>query len=384
MQIVKQILRKKFGRNWFKVLSDNASLQYLISYTNLMPFKKRYAYILLGGHGLGLQAFMSYLDMMGAKPREIFAYDLIYPFVFHENFDGIVIEKTLNNSFVRQVLSTLKFRVPVYQIVRDPISVVKSCYNVELLHSFSTTQMQENREKILIHVIRDLSYLMFCFTSMQKSVQHITSDITYLTQDSIGQDNLQNTLNDFADRFGYKHIELSKEKSVLKGTAFPRAFPYIFEVNGNEFGLFIEGREKRHCEIDMLFDKRSIFKDRDYKIQKIKDLSVRGYENYPVYLAKLNHEKGEVVANLNDVELKAKEVLDYILEVLEEHQQLMLNEEQILEILFEEKFRHISKDIALKIHGELECLRKDRMDILKTFKYTERFLHFFNLDIERN
>ncbi|MCE3037117.1 hypothetical protein LW135_04660 [Helicobacter sp. faydin-H20] len=285
MKILKKYLRKKFGRNWHKVLSDYAFTRRALSYTNLFPCKKSYRYILLGGHGMGMQAVMAYLDKMGAKPREIFAYEMLFPFVFFEDFDGIVIEKASDEKFYHRTLKTLKKKVPVYQIIRDPISIIKSCFNVDLLLQISNINMQEDREKLLIEAIKKFSHLMFYFTSLQNSIKHLATDITYLTQDSINQKNLQNTLNTFANRFNYSPIKI--EESVLKGTAFPRAFPYIFEVEGKSFGLFLSGREKRHCEFDMYISKKHLLKHRDWHITKIKDIKIQGYEDYPLYLASL-------------------------------------------------------------------------------------------------
>ncbi|MCE3038677.1 hypothetical protein [Helicobacter anatolicus] len=282
---IRSFFKLAFGGHWGSIFSKIPPAKFLITSTNLFAKKLSYRYILLGGHGMGMQSFRYYLEQIGATPREIYWYEMLAPFVLYKKDEGLLIDKDPKNEFAKKILSKQKISIPVYQIIRDPISIIKSCLNATIFHRISVLQDKKDVENVLIEILKNTPHLMFYFTSLQNSIKHLATDITYLTQDSINQKNLQNTLNDFANRLNYSPMKI--EESVLKGTAFPRAFPYIFEVEGKSFILSLNGREDKHSELDMgtfISKKFPIIKE---KIFFIKEVIFEGYEDYPLYLASL-------------------------------------------------------------------------------------------------
>ncbi|MCE3040059.1 hypothetical protein [Helicobacter anatolicus] len=280
---IRSFFKLASGGHWGSIFSKILPAKFLITLTNFFAKKLSYRYILLGGHGMGMRSFRYYLEQIGATPREIYWYEMLAPFVFYRKDEGLLIDKDLKNEFAKKILSRQKISIPCYQIIRDPISIIKSCLNATIFHRISALQDKKDVENVLIEILKNTPHLMFYFTSLQNSIKHLATDITYLTQDSINQKNLQNTLNDFANRFNYSPIKI--EESVLKGTAFPRAFPYIFEVEGESFVLSLNGREDKHSELDMgtfISKKFPIIKE---KIFFIKEVIFEGYEDYPLYLA---------------------------------------------------------------------------------------------------
>ena len=207
----------------------------IISSTNLLPHPQKYDYILLGGHGLGLTAMFYYLKKIGAKPEEIWSYEIVRPFVFYRNFSGIVLDKAPLNNQSQKILKTCTKKVPVYQIVRDPISVIKSNINVTMFHSISKINSKKDAQDKLIEVIKGISHLMFYFGSQRKLIDHLKLDITYLTMKDIGENGMEATLKNFINRFKLPCVdtkEICSSESVVKGSIFPRCFPHIFSING--------------------------------------------------------------------------------------------------------------------------------------------------------
>lgn len=207
----------------------------VISSTNLLPHPQNYEYILLGGHGLGMTAMFHYLKKIGARPEEILSYEIVRPFIFYRNFSGMVLDKAPLNNQSQKILKTCTKKVPVYQIVRDPISIIKSNINVTMFHSISKINNKKDAQDKLIEIIKGISHLMFYFSSQRKLIDHLKLDITYLTMKDIGESGMPTTLNNFIKRFKlpYNHTkEICSSESVIKGSIFPRCFPHIFRING--------------------------------------------------------------------------------------------------------------------------------------------------------
>lgn len=207
----------------------------VISSCNLLPHPQNYDYILLGGHGLGMTAMFHYLKKIGARPEEIWSYEIVRPFIFYRNFSGMVLDKAPLNNQSHKILQTCTKKVPVYQIVRDPISVIKSNINVTMFHSISKINNKKDAQDKLIEIIKGISHLMFYFSSQRKLIDHLKLDITYLTMKDIGESGMPTTLNNFIKRFKLPYNntkEICSSESVIKGSIFPRCFPHIFSIDG--------------------------------------------------------------------------------------------------------------------------------------------------------
>ena len=207
----------------------------VISSTNLLPHPQNYEYILLGGHGLGMAAMIYYLKKIGAKPEEILSYEIVRPFIFYRNFSGMVLDKAPLNNQSQKILKICTKKVPVYQMVRDPISVIKSNINVTMFHCISKINNKKEAQDKLIEVIKNISHLMFYFGAQRKLIDHLKLDITYLTMQDVLESGMPTTLNNFVKRFNLNCDNVEKicsGESVVKGSIFPRCFPHIFRING--------------------------------------------------------------------------------------------------------------------------------------------------------
>lgn len=97
---IKLIKGKRWGAFWDKM----PFAKQIISFTNFLPHKNNYKYILIGGHGLGMTAVLHYFEKIGAKPLEIWSYEIVRPFVFYRKFDGMVLDKAPFNSQSARIL----------------------------------------------------------------------------------------------------------------------------------------------------------------------------------------------------------------------------------------------------------------------------------------
>lgn len=392
----------------------------LFSATNYLPHADGYKYILLGGHGLGMTALLYYLEKMGAKPLEIFSYEIVRPFVFFRAFDGLVMDKAPLNAQAAAILKTCRKKVPCYQLVRDPISSLKSNVNVQMFHGISQIRHAADAKKAALRITRDIGHLAFHFGSMRSLTRHIAEDITYIPMREIDEKNMPQTLRRFALRLGYATLDIASEgaaggtessggatagisggistggggganlhgesspqtprgrESVIKGSIFPRCFPIIFSVGGRDFVLStpsrLEGKSRR--EIDINSGTARIFRGQVFVLEE--DIAIAGYEGYPLVLAALDSR--DLGCDLvREARAKALNLVAETIEIIKRHEGLVFSEEELIVAFLEDAA--FAKNLAHKIFYELRFLRKEAPKIVAEFAHTRAFLAHFNLEI---
>lgn len=378
------------GRRWGVIWDRFPFVQKLLSLTNYFPHPQNYRYILLGGHGLGMTALFYYLKQIGAKPDEIWWYELIRPFIFYRKFDGMVLDKSPLNIDAPKILQKLKKKVPAYQLIRDPISIIKSNVNVTIFHLISSVNSQEDADKRLIEVIEQISHLMFHFASIRRLVHHIVTDITYLKMSDIDEKGMPITLQKIAQRFEYNSYEQwgggQQNESVIKGSLFPRCFPHIFKIQNQTFILSTHSRLNASSvkEVDMSSNNHIVRDKLNGSYNIVEDnILVQGHEQYPLILATLgssqNHCEEQILT-------KAKNAVDsyinYAILAIQKHQQFIFDEDKVIDTLRRNK--DFSLKLAHKIHSELHYIRQEAPEFLKDFIHTEKFLKIFGIDIHSN
>ncbi len=376
-QKIRSLIQLIQGGHWASIFSKYAWIAQLITSLNYFPIRKKYRYILIGGHGSGLLSMTYYLEMMQAKPQWIYAHEMMQPFLFFRDFDGMILDKAIKGQTINKILATLQIKVPCYQLLRDPISMIKSCVNASLFHRIDAIHTNEQMQDLLIEILEKTAHLIFYFTSSRKPIEHLIASMTYWTQECINQDQLHQTLLDFAKTLGY-HLPVFPQESVLKGSLFPRAFPYLFELDGISFGLFPNGRENKSSELN-----QAIFLARKARViplgyVELKTFYVQGFEDFPLRLVTWNL-KDKNAYLLQKANVHAMEYIQKVLSALKKHQRLCLHEEGVIAILRDRA--DIGEKIAKKIHQELAILRKEAPMILETFAYTKTLLEIFNQDM---
>lgn len=360
------------GGRWGYFYDRLPGAQKAFNLTNLFPHPSAYRYILLGGHGVGLTAVKYYLSKCQAKPMEILSYENFRPFVFWREFDGLVLDKSPLNDDASRILATCTKRVPVYQLVRDPMSIVKSNVNATMLHTISTIHSQKDANALAFAIIRDISHLMIAFASQRKLVEHITSDVSYLSMEDIDDTNMPSTMQKFCDRFGYTNCSYDEE-SVVKGSSFPRCFPYIFHIDGEVFGLSTLSRlvDGSSAEIDMSAHIDSKRLQWSHPIHKLESIVVEGYESHPLYLvcaAPPPIKSG----SLEQARAKAQSYIESTRTLLERAKQLAFTESTLIEALLQAQ--DLSQYLAQRIERECTIIKNDRLDIWEQFSHTREFL----------
>ena len=363
------------GGHWPTIISHFSLLREAITSLSIFSRKRRLKYILLGSHGLGLTSMKYYLERLGAKPAEVFCYEFIRPFYFSQDFEGMVLDKFPKSKMSAYVLASIRKKVPCYQIVRDPVSVMKSCLNATALHRLSIIQTQTDMEKLLEELLMNIPHLMFYFASIRDLVKNQISEFSYLSQEDITK-KLPQTLNQICDRLKYLKQDIGGGESVLKGTPFYRCFPHFFEISQQTFVLYPKGREGKIKEIDMgtyLENKPKIFFQKE--IFEISTLKVDGYEDSLLYLAALD--KAGLNLPKEQIIFEAEKYLQRISLLLKKHQSLLWDEEKIIRYLTQNN-PTLGQKIASKIRDELRYIYQESPGLYESFRYTHKLFHFFD------
>ena len=107
-------------------------------------------------------------------------------------------------------------KVPIYQIVRCPIEVIKSNINVQMFHALSKVNSKEDSNDMLFKLVNNIPHLMFYFKSMRNLVNHMVLNINYITMKDINDENIYSTLQKFANEIGYNYENIANRGGSKK------------------------------------------------------------------------------------------------------------------------------------------------------------------------
>lgn len=405
---INSMLKIMRSRSWGLFWDKFPFAKKLISITNYVPHRDKYHYILLGGHGLGYVAVMFYLKKIEAKPLDILSYEIVRPFVFFRNFYGLTMDKAPLNDDAKAILQKCKKKVPLYQIIRDPISTIKSNINVQIFHAISSVNSKQDVQSMLLHVVKEIPHLIFYYTSMRNLVAHITSDVTYLRIRDIDDSGMHSTIATIANRFGYNPTFKDSEgggakESAIKGSIFPRCFPYSFclEVSYLDpvhpnflldvsridfsktpfkkyeiFAISTKSRLDSKREAEMDSTKLNKPHKLPYPYYIIDIIIVQNYEAYPLLL--VSSAPKDPKKDYTKAKQKALDYIEYAISNIKKHESLTFNEQDIIDTLLANK--KVAEELAQKIRYELSVLVDDMPGILDEFQFTKQFLVHFGLE----
>ncbi|RAX51925.1 hypothetical protein CCY99_08210 [Helicobacter sp. 16-1353] len=379
---IKTLSKLVIYKNWNVLLHKIPILRFALNATNYIPHPNKYKMILLGGHGLGVNSFVYYLNKINIKTSSI----TNKPFIFWGDLQCILVD-SINTKYTNKILSKLTYKVMVYQLVRCPISTIKSVINVLILNYISILNNKDDVYNLLLKTLENNHFMIFHFTSINKLISHITLQKQYITMNDINDDNFPTTLEKISKEINANwggQNELNDKESVVKGSTFFRCFPHIFTIDNVRFALTIESKiyASRPQEIDLSviqFRKPYLIKDSFHILRN--NIIYKHYTNYPLVLLKLGNKKIQIERFNNAINAEIEKYFTYLDNILYKHQILSLDKDEIIEFLYNNPF---GITLAKQIHRELQILRDDNIALLDDFNDTREFLNKFNIDIYSN
>ncbi|STQ86552.1 DUF2972 domain-containing protein [Helicobacter muridarum] len=212
------------NRNWYYSFDNptwKENLWVKPIWTQFYKMPQNYSYINIGSHGVGYAAWLEMCKVANLCPMDLSLYHRIdfarhYVRVAKEQSGifGITLDKSYQDSLRKKILSKLQRKVPVFCLVRDPISVIKSFGNVFFLpylrygggDTFSVTLDKKNREienlqeieNLKLRCINDVFIFLLdlhpgwtktrphlCYTSAPEQVKNATKELYYFDMQSI-------------------------------------------------------------------------------------------------------------------------------------------------------------------------------------------------------
>lgn len=248
-------------------------------WTQFLKIPTDYSYILAGSHGVGFVAFIKSFEVIQANPMSLeHLFSSLDPKLLMRNHAknyaskvyGLTFDKAYKDKLRNKIFLRLTHKVPLFYLVRDPISIIKTHTHPSILPILAEgikngithkqlfeggggiKNIQSQLEKKIFSmldfltrsIIEDSKILpFFCFTSLLKSLQNSASKIYYIdTSDIQGKANIFKTMQKIASIL---NIPFDKKiddfeinySSVSLSQAF---FPYVTEIIDNNKKIKIE------------------------------------------------------------------------------------------------------------------------------------------------
>lgn len=105
------------------------------------------------------------------------------------------------------------------------------------------------------------------------------------------------------------------------------------------------------------------------------------FPQYPIILISFTN---NIDTRLQELAIKeAYNYIDAILKMIDKHNKLCFNEDEIIDFLLDKKnnLEQFSKKLANDINKELSYIKQEEPKIFDSFIYTKRFLNYFKGDL---
>lgn len=341
-------------------------------FTNTLK-PQRYKYVMLASHGTGRNAFWHFLQACGAAPMRKFDICIMDKLAFFswQKIYGIVCDRDISHLLPMQIfLSKLTHKVPVFCLVRDPISIIRGGVNGTLAKNL----MGGGAISVCIKSVLE-SYLQaysqmrhhFIFNTSPIQFAPITSELIYIDMEKLSSQNAYHTMSKVCEKISLP-IPPNKELFTKK-IADPLAL---------------------NIEKDFLFSKNNIFPCDIY-------IKILPYENtlhkkftFLIKEYSSSQLKGQVLSicllnkfKLKNFLLKDQKIIKTILQTIENHtqiikenfikyEQLKINENDVLkyfknDVLLWKKFKDL-------LEYEVSNIKETAPQILENWVYYQEFL----------
>ncbi|WP_181882212.1 DUF2972 domain-containing protein [Helicobacter aurati] len=206
------------NKHWYYSLSNpqwRENLWVKPFWTQFYKLPQNYSYINLGSHGVGYAAWLEMCRICNLAPMDLSVYHRIDFARYYREVSkqqqgkvfGITLDKSYQDSLRIKILSKLHKKVPVFCLVRDPISVIKSHANAFFLPylryggggttdvlPYSALEIERIKERCVtdcflfllkLHSSWTKTRSHFCYTSSVEQVRNATQEVYYIDMQEI-------------------------------------------------------------------------------------------------------------------------------------------------------------------------------------------------------
>lgn len=332
---------------------------------------QRYKYIMLASHGTGRNAFWHFMYEAKAYPMrkfDIASIDRTCFFSWRKIY-GIVCDRDLSNSCSgMKFVSKLNKKVPVFCLVRDPISIIRGGVNMTLANNIigggNNVSIKEVLESYL-ESYREMPH-HFIFTTSPNQFTHITKELIYIDMNELSSKNAYNTIKFCCKKIGINEIKKNKiffTKKIADSLALNIEKDFDLHINNNSFSIKVVQFENiLHKRFKIL---RII---NDNEIKREIAICITG-KNIKSTLKKINQDnkikqyiENTINAYLEDIKSKFRL-----------YETLKIKEEEIIQY-FKENKNHFNKFKEL-LEYETSNVRKYAPHIVESWIYYKKFLN---------
>ena len=234
---------------WDKIIAGFLGKRISLWSNTLKP--QRYRYIMLASHGTGRNAFWHFMDIANAYPMRKFDIASIDRTCFfsYRKFYGIVCDRDINycNGGL-EFISKLNKKVPVFCLVRDPISIIRGGANMMLADNIVNGMIGGGNKALIKNTL--LSYLEsyynmphhFIFTTSPNQFKHITKELIYIDMSDISEQNAYDTIKKCCSKIGINKIAVDKEfftRKIADSLSLNIEKDFDIDISGRIFNIKI-------------------------------------------------------------------------------------------------------------------------------------------------
>ncbi|RAX51926.1 hypothetical protein CCY99_08215 [Helicobacter sp. 16-1353] len=240
------ILKKKFStlqkcleyKEYDKIIAGLLGKKISLFTNTIKP--QRYRYIMLGSHGTGRNAFWHFLNASKAYPMRKFDIACISRICFFSwrKIYGIVVDRDLSHLPDSMLfINKLHKKVPVFVLVRDPISIIRGGVNMTLASNIIDGVNNVSIKEVLESYLQSYDEMPhhFIFTTSPKQFEHITKELVFIDMNDLSSQNAYNTMKKCCEKIGIYNIAESAggeeffSKKIADSLALNIEKNFIFE-----------------------------------------------------------------------------------------------------------------------------------------------------------
>ena len=376
MNIIKKkfnVLKMCFEYGWYDKIAAGFLGKRISLFTNTLK-PQRYRYIMLASHGTGRNAFWHFMYAAKAYPMrkfDIASIDRICFFSWRRIY-GIVCDRDLSSyQCAMKFINKLNKKVPVFCLVRDPISIIRGGINMTLANNIMGGGISVSISEVLDSYLESYNQLPhhFIFTTSPKQFEHITKELIYIDTNDLSSQNAYNTITKCCAKIGINKI--SEDKS------------FFAKKIADSLALNIEKEFNFHID-DISFDIKVVqFENTLHKKVKILKIINDDEINRKIAVCIIGKNTQSILKQINkDNKIKMQienTINQYLLDLKNKfklYEESKINENDVLQY-FKENKHHFDQFKTL-LQYEISGIQKHAPNIVESWVYYKNFLKVHN------
>ncbi|WP_143428706.1 DUF2972 domain-containing protein [Helicobacter sp. 12S02232-10] len=334
----------------------------------------RYRYIMLASHGTGRNAFWHFLQACNAYPMRKFDIGCMDKTAFFSwrKIYGIVSDRDISH-----LPSTLKFitkldhKVPVFCLVRDPISIIRSGVNMTLASNLMGGGDNVSIQEVLKSYLESYAQMPhhFIFTTSPKQFSSLTQELIYIDMKELSAQKAFDTMKKVCQKIGLPAPDSNEifSKKIADSLALNIEKDFFFSKN-----------KIMPCDVylKILPYENTLHKKFIFLVEKFSSPHLQEQMISICLIGKNKRDiRKKILKNKNALDFILEKINDYAIQIKEKfarYEELKINENDVLKYFENDPVLYDKFNQLLEY--EVSGIRKNTPQIPENWVYYNKFL----------